>query len=68
VYVPLPPVGNDPVNAAGVCPLQIACAAVTVLFAIAALTVICIAVAVFVHPPDVTVLLYQVVCVKAPGV
>jgi hypothetical protein len=34
-----------------------------------ALTVICIAVEVFgVHPLDVTVLLYQVVCVNGPGV
>jgi hypothetical protein len=59
----------DPVSAAGVDPLQIVCAAATVLFAIAGLTVIWIAVAVFgVHPLDDTVLLNQVVCVKAPGV
>ena len=59
----------DPVSAAGVDPLQIVCAAATVLFAIAGLTVICIAVDVFgVHPPEVTVLLNQVVCVRAPGV
>src|SRR4030095_5476205 len=32
------------------------------------LTVIFIAVDVLVHPPDVTVLLYQVVCVNGPGV
>ena len=66
--MPLPPVGVDPVNATGVDPLQIVWAAAIVLVAITGLTVICIAVEISVHPPDVTVLLYHVVCVNAPGV
>ena len=66
--VPFPPVGVEPVRAAGVAPLQIVCAAATVLAAITGVTVICMAAATSVHPPDVTVLLYQVVAVKLPGV
>jgi hypothetical protein len=67
VYVPLPPVGVVPVRAAGVEPEQIVCAALTVLLAIAGLTVICIAGDTSVQPPEVTVLLYHVVAVSAPG-
>jgi hypothetical protein len=40
VYVPVPPVGVEPVNAAGVEPEQMVWAALTVLLAIAGVTVI----------------------------
>jgi hypothetical protein len=66
-YVPLPPLGVVPVKPLGVVPVQIACAVLTVLFAITGLTVISIAVDTSLQPPDVTVLRYQVVVVKAPG-
>ena len=66
--MPSPPVGKVPVNAAGIVPVQMDCAAATVLFAITGFTVICIAVDVLVHPPDVVTRLYHVVAVKLPGV
>ena len=47
--------------------VQIAWAAVMVLFASTGLTVTWIAAVVLLHPPDVTVLRYQVVCVSTPG-
>ena len=59
--MPLPSVGVVPVNPAGVEPLQIICAELTVLFVITGFTVICIALEVLEQPPDETVLLYQVV-------
>ena len=48
-------------------PAQIVCGAAIVLFAITGFTVISMAIDTSVHPPDVTILLYQVVCVNAGG-
>jgi hypothetical protein len=67
VYVPLPPVGVDPVSAVGVVPVQILCAVDAVLFAITGFTVICTAAELSEHPPDVTFLRNQVVAVKDDG-
>ena len=55
--MPLPPVGNVPVNPAGVEPVQIDCAEITVLFVITGFTVISIDAVILEQPPDVTVLL-----------
>ena len=48
-------------------PLQTVAVLLSVLLAITAVTVICTVAEVLVHPPDIIVLLNQVVCVKAAG-
>lgn len=65
--MPLPPVGVLLVRDAGVLPLHIARAADTVWLPITGLTVINNTVEVPEHPPEVTVLLNHVFCVKAAG-
>lgn len=69
MYVPLPPDGVLPVNAAGVLPVHIVCAVFTVFPPIIELTVISIAAETSeAHGADVTVLLYHVVAVNEPGI
>ena len=66
-YTPFPPVGVAPLNADGVTPEQIVCAALIVLPAITGFTVTATAAEVSIQPPELTTLLYQVLAVNADG-
>ena len=67
VYVPVPPVGVEPIILDAVLPEQMVCFPVAVLSAIAGFTVTSTAALVSVQPPDVVNLLYHVVAVNIPG-
>jgi hypothetical protein len=68
VYVALPPDGTVPFSEDGVCPLQMLCAELMVLFETAGSTVTVIVLLVLLeHAPEVTTLLKCVVLVIGPG-